>query len=299
MNELVQQPAELPRGSSGLDRLIVVVENWRHLVFWPFLVGLAAYGVCFVWPQSYTSYAILAVPVATGNAVQLTQTPAQASAMLVSPLVLDPVISTYGLADGRTVEKARKKLAEKIHSTVGKDNLLRLEVTASSPELAQKMSNTIIDLWLKTTAPGQTERADLEKKLQNAQKSLDSVNRLLTRLTEEDIGALSKPLTRGEAGNSLVGIGELQTRYLTEVLSIPRAIQGLSRDVVAQAPTLPIEPSAPKKGLIAGMAAVVTFFLVLVSLFLRRSWNDASTEPAIAQRQQALLAALGLRARVQ
>ena len=284
-----EQPA-----MGGFDRLILVLESWRLLLLGPVVAFSVAYGVCFLWQQSYTSYAILAIPLAPGQSVQLTQTPVQAAAMMVSPLVLDPILVALDLSEGRTLEKARKKLAEKIRSSVGKDNLLRLEVTANSPELAQKISNAIIETWLKTTAPGTHERADLEKKLENSKKSLDAVNRLLSKLTEEGSVTLNKPLTRGEAGNSLVAIGELQSRYLSEVLTIPRTLQGLSLDVVAQVPTLPVEPSAPRKELIAGMTALISFFGLLVWVFVKHNWKLAAGVPAKAARQNRLLAALGL-----
>lgn len=277
----------------GFDRLILILENWRLLILGPVLAFLVIYVICLLWQQSYTSYAILAIPISPGQTVQLTQTPAQAAAMMVSPLVLDPILVSMNLSEGRTLEKARKKLSDKIRSSVGKDNLLRLEVTANSPELAQKISDAIIETWLKTTAPGARERVDLEKKLENAKKSLEAVNLLIKRMSEEGSAMLSKPLTRGEAGSSLVALGELQGRYLTEVLAIPRSLQGLSMDVVAQYPTLPVEPSAPRKEMIAGMAALLSFFVLLVWIFLRRNWQLAAEVPALAQQQSRLLAALG------
>ena len=169
----IEQPA-----MGGFDRLILVLESWRLLLLGPVVAFSVAYGVCHIWQQSYTSYAILAIPLAPGQSVQLTQTPVQAAAMMVSPLVLDPILVAFDLSEGRTLEKARKKLAEKVRSSVGKDNLLRLEVTATSPVLAQKISNAIIETWLKTTAPGTHERADLEKKLENAKKSLAAIDHL-------------------------------------------------------------------------------------------------------------------------
>ena len=297
MNAVNEKIANEQPAMSGFDRLILVLEGWRLLLLGPVVAFSVAYGVCHIWQQSYTSYAILAIPLAPVQSVQLTQTPVQAAAMMVSPLVLDPILVAFDLSEGRTLEKARKKLAEKVRSSVGKDNLLRLEVTATSPVLAQKISNALIETWLKTTAPGVRERADLEKRLENSKRALDAVNRLLYVLTQEGSATLNKPLTRGEAGNSLVAVGELQARYLSEVLTIPRTLQGLTLDVVAQAPTLPVEASAPRKELIAGMAALVSFFALLAWVFVRHSWKLAAEVPVTAERQNRLLAALGLGAR--
>ena len=215
--------------------------------------------------------------------------------MMVSPIVLDPIIATLGLAGDQTLQGARVELAQQIKATVGKDLLLRLDVTAETPAAAQTLANAIIDNWLKSTAPGELDRADLEKRLGYAQKSLDSVTRLIERLTAEGSANLNQPLTRGEAGTSIVAVGELQARYLADVLSIPRALQGLSRDVVLQPPTLPTEPVSSKKALMATLAALGTGFALLLFVFMRSAWRGAAQDPEAAQKQTRLRAALGLK----
>ena len=84
---------------------------------------------------------------------------------MTSPLVLDPVIHSLSDAGGISIENARAKLASQIKVAFGKDTLLRLDVTAGQPEEAQKIANLIIDAYLKSTAPGELDRADLEKDL--------------------------------------------------------------------------------------------------------------------------------------
>jgi len=175
---------------------------------------------------------------------------------------------------------------------VGKDGLLRLDVTAHSPAQAQTIANAVIDTWLKSTVPGEQARADLAKRLSYAQTSLDAVTRLISRLDAGGAASLNKPLTRGEAGTSFVGLGELQSRYLGDVLSIPRELQGLSHDVVKQPPTLPTEPVSPKKGLIAALAAIASGFVLLLWVFLRQAWRQSAQDPSIAEKQGRFVAAL-------
>lgn len=218
--------------------------------------------------------------------------------MLVSPIVLDPVIALLNLSKGQPIQVARTGLARQITATVGKDGLLRLDVTASSPLEAQAIANAVIDTWLKSTRPGEQDRADLEKRLAYAKVSLESIRRLLERLTAEGTADLNKPLTRGEAGTSIVAVGELQARYLGEVLSIPRSLQGLSRDVVVQPPTLPTEPVAPKKSLIAVLAALGSGFALLLWVFVRQAWKNAAQDPKAAEKQARLRAAIGFKGRV-
>ena len=277
---------------SLLDLLVVVAENFKLLIFGPIVVGLLALGIGYTLPQSFTSQAILALPTPTP-----TPTPTQAAAMMVSPLVLDPVIKSLNLSGGSSFQVARMGLAKQIKAAVGKDDLLRLDVTANTPLEAQTLANAVIDTWLKSTAPGEQDRADLEKRLAYAKTSLESVRRLLDRLTSEGTAYLGKPLTRGEAGTSLVAVGELQARYLAEVLAIPRSLQGLSRDVVAQPPTLPTEHVSPKKSLIAVLAALGSGFALLLWVFVRQAWKNAAQDPEVAEKQAKLRVAMGFKGR--
>lgn len=217
--------------------------------------------------------------------------------MMVSPVVLDPVIGSLKLSAGRPIEVARTALAKQIKAVVGKDGLLRLDVTANSPLEAQTLAKAVIDTWLKSTVPGEQERADLEKRLAYAKGALASVNRLLERLTAEGAANLAKPLTRGEAGTSIVAVGELQARYFAEVLNIPRSLQGLSRDVVKQAPTLPTEPGSQKKSLVAVLAALSSGFALLLWIFMRQAWRNAAQDPEATEKQAKLRAAIGFKGR--
>lgn len=259
--------------SSMLDLLAVVAENLKLLIFGPLLAGLVAFGVTFLMPQTYTSEAILALPaVAASTLATPTATPAaQAAAMMVSPLVLDPVVQALSLSGGKSIQSARKKLQNQIKAFVGKDGLLRLEASAETPPEAQALANAILDVWLKSTVPGPDDRAELETRLARAKFSLENVDRMLKRLTSEGVSDLNKPLTRGEVGASIVAVSELETRYLNEVLSLPRLLKGYSRDVVKQAPTLPTEVVSTKKILIISLTIVLSIVLLLIWAMVKGS----------------------------
>ena len=269
------------REVSLLDLLLVLAENIKLLVFGPLLFGLVALAIGFALPQSFTSQAILAAA------------PAQAVSMMVSPVVLDPVIQTLNLSAGNSIEGARAKLSSQIKVTMGKDTLLRLDVTAGSPAEAHRLANLVIDAYFKSTIPGELDRVDLERKLAYAKVSLTSVRYLIDRITSGRSGLLNKPLTLGEAGTSVVALGELQARYLGDVLSIPRTLQGLSRDVLIQPPTLPTVAVGPKKSLIAVLAALAGGFGLLLWVFVRKAWVTAAQDPQGAEKQARLRVALG------
>ena len=282
-----------------LDTLVVIAENYKLLIFGPLFAGLLAFGVCHLVPQSYSSESIIALPAVvdtngTVNVAATTTATTQAAAMMTSPLVLDPLIASLKLSGDGSVQAARKKLANQIKAMVGKDGLLRLDVTAGAPSEAQNIANTLISAWLKSTVPGAEERAGLEKRLESSKSSLLAVEGLLKRLTSEGSSSLFQPLTRGEAGTSIVAISELQTKFLSDVLGIPRLLNGYSPDVVKQPPTLPTEPISPKKSLISVLVYLVSGFVLLLWIFARQAWRRAATNSDVAKQQRRFLSVFGL-----
>jgi LPS O-antigen subunit length determinant protein (WzzB/FepE family) len=282
------------RGLSLLDLLIVAAKNLKLLIFGPIAVGLLALGFGYTLPQSFTSQAILSLATPTASAAVTAAQTTQAAALMVSPVVLDPVIESLKLYSGQPLQFARADLASQIKTTVGKDGLLRLEVTANKPSDAQGISNAVIDSWLKSSMPGEQERAELERRLIFANDSLKSVNALLGKLTKEGATALNKPLTFGEAGLGMVAVGELQARYQADVLTFSRSLKGFTRDTVVQPPTLPTHPVAPKKSVMAVLAALGSGVAFLLWVFLLQIWRDAARDPEVAKKQMHLLTSLGL-----
>ena len=253
---------------SLLDLLIVVAENLKLLILGPFAVGLLALGIAFTLPQSYVSQAL--------------PTPTQAATMMVSSIVLDRVVESMKLPKGQPI-------VNEIKATVGKDGLLRLDVSAPSAIQAQAIANAVIDSWLISTMPSGDERADLEKRLSYAKPALDSTTRFLEHFTSKDSASL--PLDQGAA--ILVVAGELQARYLSEVLSTSRSLKGLSRDIVTLPPTLPTEHVSHKIGLFATLSALAVGFALLLWVFMRQAWRNAVLDPQAAPKLARLRAALG------
>lgn len=215
--------------------------------------------------------------------------------MLVSPIVLDPVIESLKLFKGQSTQLARLGLVNQIKAKVGKDGLLRFDVNANTALEAQVLANAVIDSWLKSTLPGEQERADLELRLTYTKAALASFPSLQERLLADGLSDFGKSLTKGNAGAGVVIVADLQARYLVEVLSIQRALRGLSHDVVKQTPTLPTEPVSAKKGLIAILATLGSGFVLLLWVFMRSAWKNASQDPAVAVKQARLRSALGFK----
>ena len=277
---------------SLIDLLLAMVENLKLLTVGPIVAGLLALGLSYNLPQNHVSQAILSLSTPI-------PTPTQTAAMMVSPSVLDPVITSLNLFGAVPIELARTLLAQQIKVTVGKDGLLRLDVSASTAVQAQKIANSVINVWLKSTVPTGADREGLEMRLAFAENSLASTRRLFNRLTLEGAGDLGKPLTRGEAGGSITAAADLQARYVSEVLSLKRSLQGLSREVIVQPATLAYQSGRLKKrGLIVAMGVLSCFLILLLWIFIRRAWSNASLDPVVAKKQARLRAAFGFQNRL-
>ena len=149
-----------------LDLLLLAVENLKLLIGLPAVVGVMVYAATFLIPREHVSHAILALPASVtmvgGAAATATfaQTPNQAAALMVSAVVLDPVIESMGLVGDRSLPEVRLALADDVDANIGADGFLHLLVTRKDPREALVISNAIIDSWLKTTLPLESERLE-------------------------------------------------------------------------------------------------------------------------------------------
>lgn len=268
-----------------LDVLVFLAENLRLLVIVPVVAGVLAYGVSYLLPRSYVSQVVLDT---TGNMPLMTY--AQAASLMASPVVLDQAVVALQSAniDELRGNSARNWLKDRIKVTTGKEGLLRLDVTSPSPTLSQTLANAVIEAWFKHSAPTGLKRDEAQMKLAHAQESLTTLKQFRNRLM----------LNGGGSGNSkemaaLLDItDEIQKRHLDDVANLSGALQGVSREVVQQPPSLPVEPSAPRKGLIALLTAMISGFVMLVGLIARQAWRSARRHPLMADKQAKLLAAL-------
>jgi len=287
-----------------LDLLLLAVENLKLLIGLPAVVGVMVYAATFLIPREHVSHAILALPASAtmvgGAAATATfaQTPNQAAALMVSAVVLDPVIESMGLVGDRSLPEVRLALADDVDANIGADGFLHLLVTRKDPREALVISNAIIDSWLKTTLPLESERLELSERLAFSKESLGSVGRLLRNLADDNGATLGKPLTKGDAGATIVSIGQLQSQYLNDVLVLPRALRGITRDVVKQRPTLVVAGGRESsRGVIAASAAVSVGIVLLVWILVRRAWAIAAQDPGLAAKQRRLLEAWPFRGR--
>jgi len=292
--------------NSVLDVLLVLAQNIKLLLLGPLIAALAILGFVVELAPKYLSQAVLVLPspiplsmpnfspaLAFGPMPLSPVTPSYVATMMESPVVLDAVADSLGRTKGAEMASSdgRTTLASQIKATVGKDGLLHLDVLASTPQEAQAVANAVIAAWLKTTVPSESERRDLQKRLTYAENGLKGVTALIEKFSVDS----DRRVGSGDAGASLIPLVDLQARYLADVLSTGRAIQGLERDVIKQAPTAPTNPVPVKKSLIFTVAALATFFALLLFIFVRQVWRSAKADPSSARKQEQLLKALGIK----
>jgi uncharacterized protein involved in exopolysaccharide biosynthesis len=284
-----------------LDFLVVLAENIRLLIFGPLVFGGLAFGVALYLPQSYVSHALLSIPSAayapTRSLPQTSSLPTgHVVSTLVSPQVVDAVIATLNLADGRSHEVAKLELLSQIKINKNRDDSISLAVTANTPIKAQAIANAVVDCWIKTMLLNEHERILLEKRLEHATAALNFANRVMSRLTAEP--ASKVPSGAGELAMAIAAIGDLQSRYLTDIHDIKRQLEGPSRnDFIMQSPSLPTSSVAPKRAVIALMVMLTTGFMLVLWVFVRKAWRDAAHDSVAAEKLARLRAVFGLKKR--
>jgi len=153
---------------SLLEAAVPLAEHWKLLVIGPIVAGLAAFGLAFLIPPTYTATTTLLPPQQqqssassllsslgslaglAGGAASGLRTPAdQYVALMQSATVSDRVVDQFKLRDVYDQKyrvDARRELAQNIHITVGKkDGLITVEVDDKSPQRAAEMANRYVD----------------------------------------------------------------------------------------------------------------------------------------------------------
>jgi len=248
-----------------LDLLVLLAQNLKLLIIGPLLAGLCALAISFFVPKTYQSVAVL----------QAEQTTAS---LMVTAAVLDPVIASLGLAKDETVEEVRLELRGKqIKTAVGRnDKLLTLTVSDHSALQAQAIANALLRQTYLESRPKANVRTRLEAQLAEARERRTNAQNasaaLLKRLEINGSGAnAASELARGYA-ELLSATGTAQT----QISALEAQLEGLSDAQVVQAPTLPLKPSQPKKGLIAIGVTLATGLFMLIFVFMRQTWRNTA-----------------------
>jgi uncharacterized protein involved in exopolysaccharide biosynthesis len=281
---------------SLLDLLVTLAENAKLLVIGPLLVGLCALALGFVLPQTFQSVAVLqgvAVLQAENAMASLNAT----ASLMDTAAVLDPVAAGLGMDKQDGVEGARRKLRETIRANVGRnDKLLTLTVSAPTPEQAQATANAVLEqTYLQSRPKGrvskrlETQLAEAQGRFKNAESAAAG---MLKRLETSAVSGLG--------GSDLAsGYADLLTAAAAaqkEAGEFETQLEGLSKSMLLQAPTLPEKAVQPKKALLAIGATLGTGFFLLLFVFVRQALRTtAATDAEAAGKLARIRRALGLK----
>lgn len=226
----------------------------KLLILLPLAVGILAVLVALSWPKSYVSTTLLLVPTDVMNSNQV-----------AAIMRADPILRAMDPATDPEVS------ARRVSSRVGRDGMVRVEVAGDTPEQAQQSAKALIDAWLRSTAPGEVERSDLIARrdravtdFKNVQAGLDAVTRAMATKEGASTEAMMRMATLSESADRIFTIIQLTTRRL----------EGIPRDVIRQAPSLPAKPRQPHAALVAFAGALVTVFALLLGLLLRHRYRS-------------------------
>lgn len=215
-------------GVSLFALAVPLAERWKLLLFGSLAAGLAALGIAFVIPPTFTARTTFLPPQQqqstvssllsslgplaglAGGAAGL-RTPAdQYVALMQSATVADRIIDGFQLMqvyDEKLRVDARKELAKNVHFTIGKkDGLITVEVDDHTPQRAADIANRFVEELRHMTdtiaiTEAQQRRKFFENQLQQTQERLAQAQRALqaSGMTEGALKAEPKAAAEGYA----------------------------------------------------------------------------------------------------
>ncbi len=183
---------------SLLDLLQTIVDNLRLLVLGPLAVGIAALGISFLIPPTYTAKTQFLPPQqqqsaaasmlaslgslgGLAGAVGGIKNPAeQFMAYMRSVTIQDALIERFKLQEryeSKTKVETRFELTQNVRSSSGKDGLISVEVDDIDPKFAADLANAHVEELSKllgklATTEAQQRRLFFEKQLIKAKEKL-------------------------------------------------------------------------------------------------------------------------------
>lgn len=190
---------------SLLDLLQTVVDNLRLLVLGPLVVGLAALGISFAIPPTFTAstqflppqqqqsaaaamlQSLGALGGLAGAATGIKNPNDQFVSFMQSRTLQDALIDRFKLQERyeeRFLEDTRRELAKNARISSGKDGLIRVEVDDKDPAFAAELANAHVQeltqlLGRLAVTEAQQRRLFFEKQLNSAKDKLTQAEQAL------------------------------------------------------------------------------------------------------------------------
>jgi hypothetical protein len=249
--------------------LLLLVSRYYVAIIVTGLVGLAAgWGVGTMLPKRYTSAVYLRLD---ENAARSTD------ALMSAAPVLDKVLAQVPVP-GATVEQRRRRLDSERSLSVAPNEVARtsglfqMQVADTDPARAKAIAAAFLDAWLEATKPTGDKKTQLEQQIARLERELAWTTEAIAQARKDPAAAATTA-----QGAGLIVLGSPMTmlvgKYEELVTSLEKTQQeakGLSRDVILSEPTLPEEPSGPRKAPIMLGVALAAEALLLLWLFARQ-----------------------------
>lgn len=252
MREQTYARGPVPAGPFGYFHFLA--GHLKLLVLVPLAVGALALVAALAWPKSYVSTTLLLIPSEVMNSNQV------AAIMRADPILramdpsTDPEIS-----------------AGRVAARVGRDGMVRVEVSGDTPQEAQQSATALIEAWIRSTAPGEVEKSDLIARRDRAVTDFKNVQAGMEAVTR---AMASREAVSTEAMVRMATLSEAADRIFTIVQVTSRRLEGMPRDVIRQAPSLPAKPRQPHFALVAVAGAAIALFALLLVLLLRHRYRS-------------------------
>ncbi len=252
-----------------MDLLVVLAENARVLAIGPLVAALVALVIGSLLPQRWESVTLLR----GANPTLVT--------VITSPAVLLPVARAQGLAAGQSGDEAVEKLRARIKASFNpKDLVLTLLVEDDSPAGAQSLGQRIFEQLKIASAPSGPERARFETQIADInrrEEQIDGPIQALSNRLRDLPPSVASELTRS-FGQLISTAHQLNADRMT----IAKQLSGVDESYLLQSPTLPDRPQGRKRALVALIAALGAFSLLLLGAFFRLALRAAASDPGSA-----------------
>lgn len=225
---------------SLLDLLQVVVDNLRLLVLGPLAVGIAALGISFAIPPTFTAKTQFLPPQQqqsaaasmlaslgslgglAGAAAGLKNPADQYLAYMKSVALQDALLDRFKLQDryeAKTRTDARQALTGKVRAASGKDGLISIEADDKDPQFAAQLANAHVEelgklLSRLAVTEAQQRRLFFERQLQQAK---DNLNR--SELALKATGVSGNALKSNPAA-AVAGVAALKAQVTAQEVKV-------------------------------------------------------------------------------
>jgi len=248
----------------------VARSHWLTLLITPIVVGLTVYIVLSTRPQIYRSTAYLRIDRSTASS---------AKTLMTSPKISDQILE--GLNLGKTSEAHSRYIDSHVQFSDTEPNgernaqrIFHLNVTDTDPKRAKAIAERAITAWIQTTVPGPEEQKILRAEIDRHKTVIDSMSKLIQKLQSEATALLFPNSLTGEIASPIYSLIARHSESIANVSALERRLNGMSRDVIIAAPSLPQEPLPTRRTFVSVATAALSPLLLALLLL---SWRYLST----------------------